>query len=106
MGRKIKSNNIDRWELWSTVSDSIIAEFNSEEDLKKFIAKEIVYNGKLKAIEESMSFPFGWCINDLRITANFQGKEYYLEWYKQISEKAKTYDEYYAAIDKKLNELL
>jgi len=107
MGKRIITNNIDKWEIFSTVTDSVEATFTSEKDLKYFLAIEIVYDGKLKAIEKLMSFPFHCSINDVDICRdNFEGKEKYFEWYKSESQKAGSYEEYYKAIDEKLEELL
>jgi hypothetical protein len=107
MGRKIITNNINEWKIFSTMSDSIVAEFETEKDLKKFLALEEIYNGKLKAIEVLMSFPFQYSVNDTTLCRdNKEGKEKYYEWLKEEVYETDTYEEYYSVIDKKLNELM
>lgn len=108
IGRKIITNNKDSWELYSTITDSIVAKFETEKDLKKNIALEKVYDGKLKAIKELMTFPNGWTINDkaISLNQNEEGNENYYEWIRYIELNSETYDEYYKSIDKKLQELL
>ena len=106
MGRKIITNNENKWELCSTVNDKVIATFTTERDLKKAIAIELIYEGKLKAIEELMSYPYGWVVNDemTLINQNKKGVRSYYDWYKSITNLND--EETNEAIDSKLQELL
>ena len=107
MGRIIKTNNKDNWEIYSTIADGIIAKFETEKDLKNFIAQETVYDGKLKAIEYLMTYPYKWTVNDVRVWdengTNIIKTYYY--WVEEI-QNSETYEEYYKKIDDKLKELL
>ena len=103
MGRSIKTDFKNKWQMWSSISDSVIYECESKNELVYFIAKEAEYDGKLKAIEEIMNPLFKWMIND---SLNFkQNNEQYFEWFKSI-QNCETYKEYYSKIDEKYNELL
>lgn len=108
MGWKIITNNKDKWEVFSSITDSIIAEFKTEQELKQHLAMEAVYGGKLKAIELLMTFPNGWTINDKRnmYNSNEKGVDTYYDWVKNLNNKTDTYEEYYEKIDKKLELLL
>lgn len=108
MGRKIITNNKDKWEIFSSSTDSVIAEFETEKDLKEFIVIDGIYEAKLKAIKTLMTFPQGWVVNDKRIfaEANQENSQNYLEWLMKISKESKTYEEYYTKIDEKLEELM
>ena len=64
MGWSINTNHKDHWEVFSSISESVIATFVTERELKKWLAEEEVYKGKLKAIETLMIFPSEWTIND------------------------------------------
>lgn len=107
MGRVIRTNNKDSWKLYSTISEGTIAKFETEKDLKKFIAQEAVYDGKLKAIEYLMTYPHKWMVND-EIIYNDDSKvvfQSYYDWQEEIQD-SKTYEEYYRKIDDKLKELM
>lgn len=107
MGRKIITNGEDKWEIFSTITDSVIAEFNTKEGIKRFVAMERIYNSKLEAIQELICFPRGWVVNDERqLNENHEQFEAYDAWYKNILENETTYEDYYKAIDDKLEELL
>lgn len=101
MGWRIETNHVDEWKVISSIVDDVIAKFQTEEELKKWIAKEKLYEGKLKAIETLMSFPNQWIVNNERQ----RKKSGYYDWLSSI-EETKTYDEYYEKIDKKLEKLL
>lgn len=94
----------DKWEIHSTVTDSMIASFDTKKECARFIAMEEVYKGKKKAIEELMCFPSGWTVNGNRCFENNNYEEYY-NWLKSIL-NCDTYEEYYKRIDDKLEELL
>ena len=104
MGWSIK-NKDNKWEIWSSITDSVIASFNEEKECVRFIAFEEIYKGKKKAIEELLCFPSGWHINNERQWRNKEQDEYF-EWIKSINENCDTYKEYYKRIDQKLDELL
>lgn len=106
MGWSIKTNNKDKWNLYSSISESNIATFKTQKELVNFIALEQVYEGKKKAIETLMTFPEGWYVNNNRIfnPQNINREDYFV-WLKSIF-NYKTYEEYYEVIDKKLNELM
>jgi len=106
MGWQIKTNNKDQWSLFSSITDSNIVTFEKQKDLVNFIALEKVYEGKKKAIETLMTFPYGWNVNDERTVGNYGEltKQYY-DWLNTIS-SLDTYEEYYKAIDNKLEELM
>lgn len=101
MGRSIRTNNVDEWEVFSSITDSVIAKFETEHDLKVWLANEDIYKGKLKAIEVLMSFPSHWNVNGER---QFKKSGYY-DWLSSI-EDVDTYDEYHGKIDKKLEQLM
>jgi len=106
MGWRIKTNNKNKWSLFSSVTDSDIATFKTQKELVNFIALEQICDGKKKAIETLMTFPHGWNVNEVKyIAENHQelNQEYY-DWVMEIS-KFKTYEEYYKAVDDKLDEL-
>lgn len=107
MGWKIVTNNKDNWGIFSSISDSIIFECDTEQELLKHIALEAVYDGKLKAIERLMTYPNRWTVNDqIMFNSNQEAVEAYYDWYKTINNDSKTYEEYYGKIDEKLEELL
>ena len=106
MGIKIVTNNKNNWKLYSTVSGGLIAKFKTEKELIKHIAMEDIYKAKLNAIERIMKYPNGLMINDkIMFSANEESGEKYNDWRGGLF-KIETYDEYYEAIDKKLDELL
>lgn len=107
MGWSIKTNNENKWELYSSVSESVIASFDNQKDLISFIATEQIYEGKKKAIESLMTFPEGWTVNDERclLENRIELLDKHFEWVKSLC-KFKTYEEYYQAIDDKLKELM
>lgn len=101
MGWRIETNHTNEWKVISSVVNDVIAAFESEQDLKVWLAMEEVYKGKLKAIETLLSFPNQWNVNGER-----QRKEHgYFDWFRSL-ESVETYEEYYAKIDKKLETLL
>lgn len=108
MGSKIITNNKDSWKLFSTNTDKIISEFKTEKDLRKSIAIEIAYDGKLEAIKEFMTYPNGWTVNEVAmpLNSNEDGMNEYYSWVKKISTNCKTKEDYYKKIDIKLQELL
>ena len=106
MGWLIKTTKT-KWNIYSTVSDSIIASFKTQKECAKFIAQEKIYEGKKQAIEMLMTFPHNWNVNDSRCFTE-EGKEKmkkHFEWL-QTTFDAKTYEEHYKMIDDKLEELL
>lgn len=105
MGWSIETNNKNQWSIISSVTDSSIAEFNTEKDVVKFIAQEKIYEGKLKAIETLISFPSGWHINGKRVATGSQSHIEYYNWAQSIC-LLETYGDYYKAIDDKLEELM
>lgn len=105
MGWKIITNNKDKWEIFSSITDSIIFECGTQQELLNHIAFESIYDGKLKAIKRLMLYPHGWTVND-EILLNKEGNISYYEWYSIINSESKTYEEYYEKIDEKLDELL
>lgn len=102
MGWSIQTNNVDEWGVFSSITDSIIAEFENEHDLKVWLSNEKIYEGKKKAVEILMTFPNQWNVNDKRHLG--YGKKYF-DWLKEI-EEFDTYEDYYKAIDDKLKELM
>ena len=108
MGLRIITNNKDKWEVFSSNTDSVIAEFTSEKDLKEFLALERIYKGKLEVIQLLMTFPQGWIVNDKReiISGSEEKFNDYIEWFRKINKDSKTYEEYYIKIDEKLEELM
>jgi polyribonucleotide nucleotidyltransferase len=106
MGWSIKTNNKDKWSLYSSVSESIIATFKTQKELVNFIYTDQIYEGKKKAIETLMTFPSGWTVNNSRMfECDTKCFEDYSNWLKTVI-RSKTYEEYYKAIDDKLNELI
>jgi hypothetical protein len=103
MGWKIETNFIDKWEVYSTVIDDVIASFESENELKFWLAQEEIYNGKLKAIELFMVFPSSWTINDERQQQKGSLSKYY-NWIDNLDYEY-SYEKY-KKIDDKLNELM
>lgn len=103
MAYQIETKN-GEWRVLNTVTDEIIAEFDSEQDTKQFLAYEKIYEGKKKAIEILMSFPNQWIIND-KFQRTESGIEDYTKWILSINHYD-TYMDYYKAIDNKLDELL
>ena len=106
MGWRINTNNIDQRSIFSSVTDDDIAKFNTQEELLNFIALEEIYKGKKKAIEILMTYPNGWTVNNKRMFMSDEQKhDEYFKWLYSISDHD-TYEEYYKAIDNKLNELM
>ena len=103
MAYQIETKN-GEWRVLNTVTDEIIAEFDSEQDIKQFLAYEKIYEGKKKAIEILMSFPNQWTIND-KFQRTESGIEDYTKWILSINHYD-TYTDYYKAIANKLDELL
>jgi len=106
MGWSIKTNNKNQWSLFSSVTDDDIAVFETQKELVNFIALEKIYEGKKKAIETLITFPNGWTVNGNRMfVENKQKHDEYYEWLYSIT-NIETYEEYYKAIDDKLEELM
>lgn len=101
MGWSIQTNNVDEWSVFSSVTDSVIAKFETEHDLKIWLANEEIYKGKLKAIETLIGFPSHWHVNGKRQ----HKKTGYYDWLHSILD-IDNYEEYHAKIDEKLNELM
>lgn len=107
MGRRIITNGIDKWELFSSITDSVLADFNTEADLKRFLALDSIYDAKLKAIEGLLCYPRNWTVNDVpHYNANAEQFAVYLDWSRAVSKASTTYEDYYKAIDAKLDELM
>lgn len=109
MGRQIKTTEDGKWQLYSTITESNIAEFDTETKMKKHIAMGAIYDAKREAIKTLMVFPYGFIVNDRRIMndagLSSNQKECY-EWEKELLSTCDTFEEYYKKIDDKLNELL
>jgi len=103
MGWKIITNHKDNWQIYSSSVDDVIAEFDSEENLKKWIAEEAVYDGKLKAIEHLMTFPSTWTVNDERVIIKGSLGKYH-DWLHSLYGFDR--EENFKKIDKKLEKLL
>lgn len=88
----------------NTTTDEMIAEFKSEQELKRFLAYENVYEGKKRAIKILMSFPNQWTVND-KLQRTEKGIEEFTKWLLTIN-NYDTYADYYKAVDDKLDELL
>jgi hypothetical protein len=108
MSHKIITNHKDSWKVYSTITESIVAEYSSELELKQFIAMDIIYHAKKRAIERLMSFPEEYIINDEYICpgTNKDGTDSYVKWVKQIYKECSNKAELYEAIDHKLNEII
>lgn len=108
MSHKIITNHKDSWKVYSTITKNIVAEYNSELDLKRFIAMDIIYHAKKRAIEKLMSFPEEYIVNDeyIEVGTNKDGEDNYAKWIKQVHEECHNKAELYEAIDNKLNELI
>jgi len=109
MGWRINTNHTDQWSIFSSNTDDDIATFETEKDLVNFLALEEVYRGKKKAIETLMTFPNGWTVNNSRMVVE-EGEsrnkhDEHFAWLNSIYEIG-TYEEYYKAIDDKLDELM
>lgn len=105
MGWSILVNN-NKWSIFSSVTDSIVEEFDSQQECANFIAKDKIYEAKKKAIETLITFPSSWRINGERILLkNDELLDDYFDWANSLYNYG-TYDEYYKAIDDKLNELM
>jgi hypothetical protein len=105
MSRKIITNNKDIWKMYSTVVDKVVWECNTEEDFKKAIALEKIYDGKLQAIEDFMMYPNGWIVNDKGSFDRKKHEEYY-DWIDDIYANDENIEEDRKKIDAKLIELL
>lgn len=103
MARSIRTNNKDRWELYSSIAEGAIGTFKTERELIAFIAEENVYKGKIEAIREMMSFPHGWHVNGV-YTASLEKDRPFRQWYDELLNTPE--DEEFAFIDKKYNELM
>jgi len=101
MAHKINTNNKDYWELYSTVAEGPIAVFKTKNELIRHIALRKVYEGKLNAIREMMSFPSEWYVND-----DYQWRDIkaYQQWYKGVLMAPDV--QYYNLIDEKYEELM
>lgn len=108
MENKIITNHKDSWELYSTITDTIIWKFKTEKDLKKFLALEVITEAKIKAIQELLTFPNGRTINGEFIFTNKikKNNEKITSWLKSIRTNPKNYEDYFEKVDKKLQELL
>jgi len=107
--RKILTNHIDSYQLYSSDHETILVEFQTEQDLKRYIAEDIIYAGKLLAIKSLMTYPRGWTINEkvLSVMDSLELLENYLSWAKEtILDKDLPFEEYKTRIDGKLAELL
>jgi len=107
--KKIITNHSDSYQLYSTEHESVIATFQTEQDLKRYIAEDIIYAGKLLAIKSLMTYPRGWTINEkvLSVMDGLELLENYITWAKEtILDKDLSFEEYKKRIDTKLAELL
>jgi hypothetical protein len=107
MSRKIITNNKDSWQIHSSISDNIIFECNSEKELRTFITLDNINKAKLEAIKDLLSFPNGWVVNDVHTPMGMDKDTFneYNKWWEKAME-CETYEEYYAMIEEKLQELL
>ncbi|AKO91968.1 hypothetical protein BEH_07565 [Priestia filamentosa] len=103
MGRAIVTNYKDKWALYSSIVEDSIVEFKTEDELKAYMAREMVYEGKLKAIELLMDFPHRLVVNDSVQVCPM--KLQYHNWYTRLLATT-TDEEYFRCIDSKLNELM
>ncbi|MGG0308356.1 hypothetical protein ABEY43_06920 [Priestia megaterium] len=108
MGREIKTNDKGKLLLWSTVADDMVAEFDNIKELKQYVADEIISNAKLKAVEELMSFPYGWVIDDKMDFSEESrtGKSDYLDWYNSLLRSYETEADFRQQINLKLEGLI
>src|SRR6478735_3321180 len=101
MARSFRTNNKDRWELYSSIAEGAIGTFKTKEELIAYIAEEKVYEGKVIAIREMMCFPSDWFVNEERQPREM--KEYN-DWYNSVLMAPD--EQYFELIDKKYNELM
>jgi hypothetical protein len=109
MGYQIKTNWKNTYRLFSTISDELIAKFKTKNDVLYYIAIDQVYNGKLQAIERLIRGFDQMYVNDdwsYFEETRINNLETYHNWFCDICRNTKTREEYYNAIDKKLDELL
>jgi hypothetical protein len=104
MARSIRTNNKDRWDLYSSIAEGVIATFKTKNELIAYIAEENVYMGKLKAIEEMMAFPSGWHVNEI-YHRNIEDIKAFREWYDNNLLMAPD-SERFELIDQKYDELM
>lgn len=101
MGRQVRTNG-DKWEVFSTVVDEVVATFDSKQEVAKWFAQEGLYKAKLDAIQTIMTFPNQWFVDGEYQTGN--NSKFY-SWRDKLYNKD-TYEEYYKMIDDKFNELM
>jgi hypothetical protein len=101
MARSIRTNNKDRWELISSIAEGVIATFKTKNEILAYIAEENVSMGKLKGIEEMMSFPSQWYVND---DYQWRDNKAYREWYDSVIMAPDA--ERFKLIDQKYDELM
>jgi hypothetical protein len=105
LGKEIKTNNKDSWKLY--ISNDLIFDFKSEQELKNFLANEIIYEAKLTAIKELMIYPCKYKVNGQYDYEINKGQLFvYNDWYDKTISICKTYEEWWSKIDSKLKELL
>lgn len=103
MGRQIRTNG-DKWEVFSTISDTVVATFDSKQEIAQWMAKDELYRGKLKAIETLMTFPAHWVIDGKY--NNGSSRKYY-SWIEGVYDRAeKGEGNWYEMVDKKFDELM
>ena len=104
-GQKIITNNKDSWKLY--LNGELIEDYKTEQELKNFLANQIIYEAKLIAIKELMMYPCRYKVNgkyDYEI--NKDQLLVYSNWYQETIENCKTYEKWWNNIDDKLEELM
>ena len=95
----------EKWKVINTITNDAITEFDSEQDVKEFLAYEKIYEGKKDAIKLIMSFPNGFIVNNEYQRIKNGTEDDYTNWLKSINHHD-TFTDYYKAIDDKLDQLL
>lgn len=102
MGREIRTNG-DKWELFSTVVDEVIATFDTQQEVAVWLAKESLYRAKLEAISTLMTFPHR-CFIDGKYQRGSSHK--YESWIDSLYAKSEAGENWYQMVDDKLEELM
>lgn len=100
---KVETKN-EKWQALWQHNGEIIQEFESEQELKSFLALQSVYAEKIKAINLLMTYPNQVIVNG-KVETSESGSEEFGAFMDSLS-LGQTYKEWHKAIDEKLEELL
>ncbi|WP_130806684.1 hypothetical protein [Senegalia massiliensis] len=104
MDYKLEARN-GKINLLSSKTGMYVMEDASIYQVKIAVATEMEYSTKLEIVKLLMTFPHGFLTTNNEIIVKQKAVDEYEAWYKEIYKLIAFLDEYYALIDKKIQEI-